>query len=123
MRVSRICIAFALGVSMDVSAAPADALPAGGNTIGGPGKFAVPPQSSVYFTSGIRPYPALCATIANRGENELEIIFSSGVVNTVCVVSPNTTETCCAQDVGAVRLNCLGATCKGVYRVDRQSGP
>jgi len=99
---------------------PTDALPPGGQTIGGPGQFTFTSNGqSIYFTSGSNP-PNVCVTVVNRGDL-IDIKLTSTVVNTACSPEPGETVTCCAESVTSVAVACIDSgDCKGAgfYRLD-----
>ena len=99
---------------------PADALPPGGRTIGGPGLyFGISGGSpAIVFKNLTRTTFRACITVINTGNTPVRIASQSGILTSV---RSGDTFTVCHQlvDKGKITLECNKGNCQAIWRVDQ----
>ncbi len=99
---------------------PADALPPGGRTIGGPGLyFGISGGSpAIVFKNLTRTTFRACITVINTGNTPVRIASQSGILTDV---RSGDTFTVCHQlvDKGKITLECNKGNCQAIWRVDQ----
>lgn len=124
----RIGLAVALGSSLPLAAFAKGKpeLPAGGNTIAGPGRVTIEPggQTLVLRQSDTTPFD-LCVTVVHAGKpgtSLLGVVRDPGsVYNGSSVSQPGDAVTVCRAASNEVEISCTsaGPPCVGLWRVDK----
>ncbi len=99
---------------------PADALPPGGRTIGGPGLYVGISGGSpaIVFKNLTRTTFRACITVINTGNTPVRIASQSGIL---ADVRSGDTFTVCHQlvDTNKITLECNKGNCQAIWRVDQ----